>query len=44
MSVLRKFLFDTGGWSSIEYGLGVTCLGIWCVIALESAGALKLVN
>jgi Flp pilus assembly pilin Flp len=44
MSVLRKFLFDQGGWSSIEYGLGVACFGVWGVIALESAGALKLVN
>ncbi len=44
MMMLRKFLFDQSGWSSIEYGLGLACFGVWCVIALEASGALKLAH
>ena len=40
--MLRRFLVDESGLSSVEYGLLVTFLGVWGMIALDAAGVLPL--
>ncbi len=40
--MLRCFFRDESGLTTIEYGLMLSCLGIWCVLALEAVGVVSL--
>jgi Flp pilus assembly pilin Flp len=43
-SMLRRFLANESGLSSVEYGLVVTFLGVWSLIGLDAAGVVSLVD
>jgi Flp pilus assembly pilin Flp len=40
--MLWRIFRDQSGVSSVEFGLYLACLGVWCVIGLETIGALPL--